>query len=81
MKARHAALKHVGSSHRTPDDEGLDSDVTDFPGIRYKIGVKIEHSLKYSRISHFKIETEFELAYLHGNKPVMFPAILDITFV
>lgn len=64
MKARHAALKHVGSSHQIPDEEGLDSDVIDFPGICYKI---IE-SLKCRRISTFKNEIQIESTYLHGNK-------------
>lgn len=68
MKARHAALKHVGSSHQIPDEEGLDSDVIDFPGICYKIIEKIGRSLKCRRISTFKNEIQIESTYLHGNK-------------
>lgn len=56
MKARHAALKHVGSSHQTPDDEGLDSDVTDFPGTCYKIGVSTVKDAAEFQISKLKFK-------------------------
>lgn len=52
-KNRHTALKHVGSRHQIPDEQGFDGDVKDSPGSCYKISEAVGHSLKYRRTETF----------------------------
>ena len=72
-RARHAALKRVGSSRKLPDKEGLGSDVKDSPGNRSKktcgaAALKISNNWTFNWKRTFTCLSEMEAV-------VLFPAV------